>query len=202
MKTKIILYGKISKEFQKKFEFFNIGNLKSAISAIDSVCPSFKNYLVKEARRGINYQILVNRKFVQDVSNFNNVEPESIIEIVPCISGADPVTLIISLVTNLIVAGIQYLLFPREALEGRTIQAAIKGESYIFSSPDNLAKQGQTLPLGYGRLRVGSQIVSSYITNKDLKDNAFDNSDFGYTDNIKNQISEFLNLNLLNNNYL
>lgn len=202
MKTKIILYGKISKEFQQKFEFFNIGNLKSAISAINSVCPNFKNHLVKEATRGINYQILVNRKLIQNVKTFNDVGPESTIEIVPCISGADPVTLLVSLVTNLIVTGIQYLLFPQEQLEGRTIEAAIKGQSYIFSTPDNLARQGQPLPLGYGRLRVGSQIVSSYITNKDLEDNIFDNSDFGYTDNIKNQISEFLNLNLLKNNYL
>ena len=79
---------------------------------------------------------------------------------------------------------------------------SIKGESYIFSTPDNLVQQGQPLPLGYGRLRVGSQIISSSITNTDLKNANIDNSDFGYTDNLKDQISDFLNLSLLNNNYL
>ena len=72
----------------------------------------------------------------------------------------------------------------------------------MFSSPDNLARQGQALPLGYGRLRIGSQIVSSSVINKDLSNNDFDNSDFGYSDNIKNQISEFLNLSLLKNEYM
>jgi len=72
----------------------------------------------------------------------------------------------------------------------------------MFSTPDNLARQGQALPLGYGRLRIGSQVVSSFILNKDLSNNQFDNSDFGYSDNIKNQISEFLNLSLLKNEYM
>jgi hypothetical protein len=93
-------------------------------------------------------------------------------------------------------------LFPAEALDDKRIEASIKGESYMFASPENLAKQGQALPLGYGRLRVGSQIVSSSITNKDLSNNNFDNTDFGYPDNIKNQISEFLNLSLLKNEYM
>lgn len=202
MKTKIILYGKISKEFKEEFEFFNIGNLKSAISAINSVYPNFKNHLMKEAAKGINYQILVDRRLVQNVKSFDDIKTESTIEITPCINGADPATLLLSLVTNLIMTGIEYLLFPKEALQERAIEASVKGESFIFSTPDNLARQGQPVPLGYGRLRVGSQIVSSHITNKNLGDDTFDNSDFGSADNIKNQISEFLNLNLLNNNYL
>ena len=111
-------------------------------------------------------------------------------------------TILVNLVINLIMAGIQYLLFPEEALNERRIEASIKGESYMFSSPDNLARQGQTLPLGYGRLRIGSQIISSFVTNKDLSNNEFDNNDFGYTDNVKNQISEFLNLSLLKNEYM
>ena len=93
-------------------------------------------------------------------------------------------------------------MFPSEAMDDRRIEASIKGESYMFSSPDNLARQGQTLPLGYGRLRIGSQIINSSITTKDLHNNSFDNTDFGYSDNIKNQFSEFLNLSLLKNEYM
>jgi len=201
MKTKIILHGKLSKRFGKSFEFFNVGSLKNAVSAINSIHPEFKSHLIEQSQRGINYQILVDRNLVQNVKSFKGVKPQSTIEIVPCISGCDPTTIIVTLVFNLIMAGIQYLLFPPEALNERRIEASIKGESYIFSTPDNLARQGQALPLGYGRLRIGSQIVSSYITNKNLSNNVFDNSDFGYTDNIKNQISEFLNLSLLKNDY-
>ena len=36
-------------------------------------------------------------------------------------------------------------------------------ESYIFSSKDNLAQQGSFLPIGYGRLKVGSAVVQTSI---------------------------------------
>ena len=202
MKTKIILHGKIAKKFGKSFEFYNINNLRSAVSAMNTIDPEFKSYLVKQSQEGIHYQVIVDEKIVQNVNNFTNIKPESEIQFVPCILGADPVTILVTLVVNLIVAGIQYLLYPEEALNERRIEASIKGESYMFSSPDNLARQGQTLPLGYGRLRIGSQVVSSFITNTNLSNNVFDNSDFGYSDNIKNQISEFLNLSLLKNEYM
>ena len=169
---------------------------------MNTINPEFKSYLVKQSQEGINYQMIVDEKIVQNIDNFTDIKPESEIQFVPCILGADPVTIIVSLVVNLVVAGIQYLLYPKEALNDRRIEASIKGESYMFSTPENLARQGQALPLGYGRLRIGSQIVSSFIINKDLSNNIFDNSDFGYSDNIKNQISEFLNLSLLKNEYM
>lgn len=202
MKTKITLHGKLAKKFGKSFEFHNIHNLKNAVSAINSINPEFKSYLIKQSQEGINYQIIIDKEIVQNVNNFTNIKPESNIQFVPCILGADPVTIITALIVNLIIAGINYLMFPSEALDDKRIEASIKGESYMFSSPENLARQGQALPLGYGRLRIGSQIVSSSVTNRDLSNNQFDNSDFGYSDNIKNQISEFLNLSLLRNEYM
>tara|TARA_R100000734_G_scaffold17851_1_gene14327 strand:+ start:3207 stop:3971 length:765 start_codon:yes stop_codon:yes gene_type:complete len=36
-------------------------------------------------------------------------------------------------------------------------------QSYIFSSKTNLAQQGSFLPIGYGRLKVGSAVVQSCI---------------------------------------
>ena len=202
MKTQIILHGKLAKKFGKSFEFYNIHNLKNAVSAINTLNPEFKSYLVKQSQKGINYQVIVDGKIVQNVNNFTDIKQESKIQFVPCILGCDPVTIIVTLVVNLIVAGIQYLMFPTDAMDERRIEASIKGESYMFSSPDNLARQGQALPLGYGRLRIGSQIISSHIISKDLSNNTFDNSDFGFSDNIKNQISEFLNLSLLKNEYM
>ena len=202
MKTKITLHGKLAKKFGKSFEFYNIRNLKNTVSAINTINPKFKSYLVKQSQKGINYQIIVDGEIVQNVNNFTDLKPESSVHFVPCILGADPISIIITLVFNLIMAGIQYLLYPSENLDDRRIEASIKGQSYMFSTPENLARQGQALPLGYGRLRIGSQIVSSHIINRNLSNNDFDNSDFGYSDNIKNQISEFLNLSLLKNEYM
>lgn len=202
MKTKIILHGKLAKKFGKSFEFYNIHNLKNAVSAMNTINPEFKSYIVKQSQKGINYQIMIDGEILQNVDNFTDIKAESNVHFVPCILGADAVTIIVTLIVNLIVAGIQYLMFPQDALNEKRIEASIKGESYMFSSPENLARQGQTLPLGYGRLRIGSQIITSHMVSRDLSNNDFDNSDFGFSDNIKNQISEFLNLSLLKNEYM
>ena len=68
MKTKIILHGKIAKKFGKNFEFHNINNLKSAVSAMNTIDPEFKSYLVKQSQEGIHYQIIVNEKIVKNVN--------------------------------------------------------------------------------------------------------------------------------------
>ncbi len=44
--------------------------------------------------------------------------------------------------------------------------------SFIFSRPLNNTVQGAPVPIGYGRLRIGSQVVSSAVLN--CRSNAFD----------------------------
>ena len=39
--------------------------------------------------------------------------------------------------------------------------------SYVFSSPENVSQQGQVVPVGYGRAKVGSTIISVSSTNVD-----------------------------------
>ena len=42
-------------------------------------------------------------------------------------------------------------------------EAAAQKESYVFSGNINLSRQGTPLPLGYGRLKVGSSVVQASI---------------------------------------
>ena len=39
--------------------------------------------------------------------------------------------------------------------------------SYVFSGPENVAQQGQVVPVGYGRLLAGSKVISVGLTNVD-----------------------------------
>ena len=39
--------------------------------------------------------------------------------------------------------------------------------SYIFSSPENVSQQGQVVPVGYGRAKVGSTVISVSSSNVD-----------------------------------
>jgi predicted phage tail protein len=47
----------------------------------------------------------------------------------------------------------------------------IKTSSYIFSSKENLAQRNTPVPVSYGRLRLSSQIISSFNLNFDLASN-------------------------------
>ena len=47
-------------------------------------------------------------------------------------------------------------------------EQSIKTKSFQFSGEINLEKQGKPIPVGYGRLRVGSYVVGSQIWNRNL----------------------------------
>ena len=43
----------------------------------------------------------------------------------------------------------------------------VKTSSYIFSSKDNIAARNTPIPINYGRLRIGSSVISSLVYNFD-----------------------------------
>ena len=49
----------------------------------------------------------------------------------------------------------------------------VKTSSYIFSSKDNVTNRNTPVPVSYGRLRIGSHVISSITLNFDL---AFSNN--------------------------
>ena len=47
------------------------------------------------------------------------------------------------------------------------IFSAVSSTSFIFSFPENVTHQGQVVPVGYGRIKVGSTTISVGLTNVD-----------------------------------
>lgn len=43
----------------------------------------------------------------------------------------------------------------------------VNTSSFIFSSPDNVSEQGNPVPIGYGRMRVGSRVISASLSSLD-----------------------------------
>ena len=71
---------------------------------------------------------------------------------------------IAAIVKVVIFAAIAYALMPTsEPEEALEIEAGASKTSLIFSNTVNTASQGAPLPLGYGRLRVGSQVIQATI---------------------------------------
>jgi len=193
MKTKIILHGKLAKIFGKEFEFANIKKPIDAITAIETRFPGFRDFVIDSSKKGAHYEIICDNESEDSFSINNRKQKIQEIQIVPCVLGSDPISLIIigaiavgigafaglsvaaaaffiTLGVGLIMAGIMYLLTPIPENEPSSeISTSVKNSSFMFQSPQNISTQGRSIPICYGKLRVGSYVVGTTISNYNLE---------------------------------
>ena len=67
---------------------------------------------------------------------------------------------------SLALGGVAQLLAPKVKAENK--EAVENKPSYIFNGAVNTVAQGNPVPILYGRMRVGSQVVSAGITSNDI----------------------------------
>jgi predicted phage tail protein len=84
--------------------------------------------------------------------------------------GATATTLITSIGAGMLLGGISQLLFaPRATTTAdRPSEAANRDPSAVFSGPVNTSAEGNCVPLAYGRVKAGGQLISSGITVEQL----------------------------------
>jgi len=193
MKTKIRLHGKLKKLYGESFEFANIKKPIDAIKALDAIFPGFRKSIVDEARVGGHYEIMTNGKSKNSLELTQDQKRIEEVDIVPCLLGHGPGLIaiaigaiaigvglavtsaalgafFIALGVGLIIAGIMYLLtpIPENEPNEQSIKASIKNSSFLFQNPRNTSTQGRAIPIVYGRLRVGSYVVGTSVTNFEL----------------------------------
>ena len=56
---------------------------------------------------------------------------------------------------------------PKPQMDNNSEQSA-KTKSYEFNGEANIQRQGRPVPIGYGRLRVGSYVVGAQTWNRNL----------------------------------
>lgn len=84
---------------------------------------------------------------------------------VPVIVGSSGVELFLieKLFFAVVFATISYALTPKPEVDALEIQAGANTQSLIFSNRVNVASQGSPVPIGYGRLKVGTQVIQATI---------------------------------------
>lgn len=99
-----------------------------------------------------------------DYLNSPILNKNSKIEIVPLILGSAFVIddIIVALIIMAIATGIQILI--TKLLSPKTPKD-IKNNSKLFSGYENVTKRNVSIPIGYGRLKIGSVVVSNYLYN-------------------------------------
>jgi len=169
--TEIRLHGKIAQDYGDVF-YYEITKTEHAIEAIDANQEGFKKTLMDLHQKGVGYCLVADNEHVTKTSIDQMTKPPKRVDIIPLISGK---AFVFAVLINIIVAAaisyVLYLLLEPADPEAPQVEAATRGvdESFLFSNKANIAQQGTSVPLGYGRLRVGSHVI--HFTNKNYSQN-------------------------------
>lgn len=184
--TKIYLYGKIAKIFGNFFTF-KVKNAISAIKAIDANRNNFLKTLIELNRENCSYCLIIDGKQVSNIEEYKEIKNIKKILIIPLIAGSGEfisafLAAVPSIITNLAVSfALSYisslLTKKNESIQAEKIAVGggskmieAQGKSYVFSNSLNVASQGASIPVGYGRFKATSNVIYfstlNYPTNR------------------------------------
>lgn len=186
MKT-ILLYGALGKKFGKK-HVLDIKNPAEAIRALSVVIKGFKQYMINDKVSG--YKIFVGTEDIY-IPNMNvPTSDREAIRIVPLITGNESdntLNIVLGIIiiaiasfysggaatgsTSAAVWGVIGNIGTALLIQGvagmiadSTVEDNEKSEedpNYVFDGAVNTTRQGNPVPVGYGILRIGSQVISA-----------------------------------------
>ena len=184
------VYGALRKRLgQCRFEF-DVTTPAQAIKALCVNFPGLDKWLIDSEQDGVGYRVAVSREKITEENAAPLLMPFSdkeVFSITPVVSGAGrgtgqilagvalvALTLVPgglpisgSLATkigllggSLILSGIATAISPQPNLDS-TLDESVQLESFSFSNVVNTSRQGMPCPIAYGRLFVGSAVLSS-----------------------------------------
>lgn len=183
----IRLYGQLARRFGRRF-FFDVANPAEAVRALCANLAGFKAYLVDHSEPG--FHVLVGKQSSAALKPDELAYPiscQEVIRIVPAIAGAKnglgSVILGVALVAisyfmpvggflintlagtvgkMLIMNGISQML--THAVQPQSTEKPTNQPSYAFNGAVNTVTQGNPVPICYGDMVVGSQVISSGLS--------------------------------------
>ena len=160
----VYLHGELGSTLGKRWEL-EVDSVQEALWAIEANTGKLTKFLSENQDKFQHYTFLVDDKTLERQTELESSLPRKSrnIHIMPQISGSELVTIITAIVTAVATGLIMQALFkpPKPKEEKET-------KSYLFSGPVNTAAQGVPIPIGYGRLRVGSTVISASLRNQQL----------------------------------
>lgn len=197
--TIIRLHGILAKEFGEEM-YCNIRRPKEVFAAIDANKPNFIKRITELLQEGIHYSIVIDGMDVKEITELSVLKQFNKIDIVPAIVGTGPLVALIGAAVMIAGAtsalavgigavilgiGLQMTLAPKpKSSERAEATISARNESFAFSSKANLTQQGSPVPVGYGRLRIGSSVIQTTVKSfpqKYLQDTAMIESQLSST---------------------
>jgi len=187
---KILLYGELGNRFGRE-HYFSVRTASEAIQAMCVNFPGFKAMLRDAHKYGVGFKVFVGRNSLSKESEASLPSSEKeTIRITPAVFGSGAVARILVgavlvvagiLITplsggvgsyaiatgaSLILGGIAQLLSPSPE-PPKAGDVSGNNQSFIFSGPQNVSRQGGAVAVGYGRMMVGSTVISAGIESSD-----------------------------------
>lgn len=190
----ILLLGELGKTFGKRFQM-DVKNPAEAVRALCANFPEFQKYVLESGKRNVFYKVLVGKE-ARTADQLHDPAGKDVIKIVPVIGGAggraNPFTFIAAAVLIVASIALTAVIGPNPIspyLMNAGIAMAIGGvvqmltplpkspnqedrpdnkPSYIFNGSVNTTAQGYPVPVGYGRMIVGSAVISAGITTDEV----------------------------------
>ena len=164
---KIHLHGDLGKRFGETWDL----DVSSAAEAMAALCANnfgIQKYLQEAYSSGISYGIKKDSgEILQNKEEFELISDKDF-HIFPIPEGSQgfAVNLIIMAATTAASMYIQKKM--AEAMERDDSVLQAQTQSFIYSGKQNRFEQGSTVPLGYGRMNVGTNVVSACSINYDF----------------------------------
>lgn len=180
----IRLHGPLQ-QFGKVF-VLDVKSPAEAIRALCSQIKGFEKFLIESEKDGVLFRVLSNSEEILNKENLR-ISGTGDIDFIPIIAGGNAeIKGLIGLAliaTSFIIPGSAEFTLPmgvgltvnsvsefvsRNNSSISTTSSTEENPSYIFSKPVNTVAQGHPVPVGYGRMRVGSAVISLGISTKSI----------------------------------
>lgn len=185
----IRLYGQLGAKFGRVHRMA-VNSAAEAVSALSSQIRGFESYLTKAKDNGMAFTVFLGKRNINE-DGLRDPAGADEIRIAPVMMGAKRAGIfqiilgavlivvgafigvgsggtlgavaaaLIGMGTSMIVGGVVQLLAPSPKKTGGDSPDA--NASYLFNGPVNTQAQGNPVPLLYGRLKVGSSVISAGI---------------------------------------
>lgn len=185
----VFLHGHLGEKYGRRFDLA----VHSAAEAVRLLAANFDGFMADVLRHQPGFLVKVDGRVAADIAALRQTHLSPEIHIVPAISGAggnnsgvgqlviaaalaiaaytgyfSPTTtsMLYQASFSMAMAGVSSLLFSTK--QTMTDSSDLTGETtlpnYAFNGPVNTTAQGNPVPVLYGRLRVGSQVISAGIS--------------------------------------
>ena len=162
---RVFLHGELGKKFGKEWKL-DVSSPSEAVSALFANDREIESYLNKKEKAGIHYGIKKEKSdnFIDQVDYVLPTKED--IHIFPMPQGSGFVGSLFMMAIQ--TAASMYISKKiSEAMERDDSTLVAQTQSFLFNGSDNRYQQGATVPLGYGRMKIGSNVISSCIVNYD-----------------------------------